>query len=123
MHPAAPPDPNAAIGRTVAWLQPSAPIKPALGAPCNGCGLCCLAEPCPIGIVVSRRRRGACRALRWDGLGNRYRCGMVSEPAAVLGLDPRWPLGWLAALARRWIAAGSGCDAQLEYTPVRRAPD
>jgi MinD superfamily P-loop ATPase len=79
----------------------AAPAKPASGSACNGCGVCCLAEPCPVGIVVSRRRTGACRALRWDGA--RYRCGVLSAAA-----------GWRASLLARWIAAGRGCDSSAE---------
>jgi len=77
-----------------------APAKPALGASCNGCGVCCLSQPCPVGIIVSRRWHGACRALRWDDPARRYRCAVA---------DPKHPM--LAALARRWIAAGLGCDS------------
>ena len=51
--------------------------KPALGEPCNGCGVCCLTEPCPVGMLVSRKRRGACAALRWEEETSRYRCGVV----------------------------------------------
>ncbi|MFI8618745.1 hypothetical protein ACIGHN_24895 [Acidovorax sp. NPDC077693] len=104
----------------VVWLHADAPPKPAVGAPCNGCGLCCLAEPCPLGVVVSRRRHGACVALRWDGAHARYLCGMVADPGEVTGLRQRWltvPLAWLA---RRWIAAGVGCDADVETTNVPR---
>jgi hypothetical protein len=104
-----PPEP-----RTVVWLHPDAPAKPALGLPCNGCGVCCLAEPCPLGMLVSRRRRGPCAALRWDGAQARYLCGMVANPAGVTGLRPRWVAAPLAWLARRWIAAGVGCDADVE---------
>ena len=82
--------------------EPEAPVKPAFGAPCNGCGLCCLAEPCPAGVLASGRRHGACAALRWDAGGRRYRCGVVDAAP-----------GPLARLARRWIAAGSGCDADF----------
>lgn len=104
----------------IVWIAAAAPPKPALGAPCNGCGLCCLAEPCPVGMLVSLRRRGACRALRWDDGQRRYRCGMVVEPAAVLGLRWRWLARWIGARARRWIAAGTGCDAALVVErPVR----
>ncbi|QHI99564.1 hypothetical protein GT347_17250 [Xylophilus rhododendri] len=102
-------------------IHREAPPKPVLGAPCNGCGQCCLVEPCPLGMVISRRRRGACAALRWDEGQRLYRCGVVSEPAEVLGPRWRW-LGPLAArLARRWISAGSGCDAELELAPGDRA--
>jgi hypothetical protein len=89
--------------RTI-FLQPEAPPKPAPGAACNGCGLCCAAEPCPLGMLVSRRRQGACAALQWQAAENRYRCGLLAEPRP-----------WLpAALARRWIAAGAGCDSDLQ---------
>jgi hypothetical protein len=79
----------------------NAPAKPPAGSACNGCGVCCLAEPCPVGIVVSRRRRGPCAALRWDG--TRYRCGMLADAT-----------GWRARLLARWIAAGRGCDSSAD---------
>jgi len=103
-------------------IHPAAPPKPQVGAVCNGCGVCCLAEPCPVGVLISRRREGACAAVRWDENTLRYRCGAVLEPyevwrsslpGAVQWL--RWPLGWLLKrLGLRWIAAGSGCDSSLE---------
>jgi hypothetical protein len=97
----------------VIHIHPAAPPQPAEGTPCNGCGVCCLAEPCPLGQVISRKRVGACDALRWDHTQSLYRCGAISDPRGVLG--PRW--GWaaplLVRLSRRWIAAGTGCDASL----------
>jgi hypothetical protein len=106
------------VREQVIHVHPAAPSKPALGAPCNGCGVCCLAEPCPVGMLVSRRRRGACEALRWNDSTRQYRCGMVSDPREVLGLPDRAWTRWLAALlargSRRWISAGSGCDATLQ---------
>ncbi len=81
-------------------IHPDAPLKPAEGKPCNGCGVCCLAEPCPVGVLVSMRLRGACRALRWSDEERRYRCGVVGRGT---GLFARW--------ARRLIAAGVGCDS------------
>jgi hypothetical protein len=99
---------------TVIHIHPEAPPKPAWGAPCNGCGVCCLLEPCPLGVVLSGRRTGACGALRWDPAQARYRCGALTDASGVLA--PRWR--WLAAPLRRWagrwIAAGAGCDAALE---------
>jgi hypothetical protein len=79
-------------------IHAAAPAKPAWGAACNGCGVCCLAEPCPVGMLVSLRRRGACRALRWDAGAASYRCGLMKVPA-------------LNAVVQRWIAAGRGCDS------------
>ena len=61
----------------VIHIHAEAPAKPALGAPCNGCGVCCLAEPCPLGQLISRKRLGACDALRWDGALAAYRCGVL----------------------------------------------
>nr|WP_291012425.1 hypothetical protein [Hydrogenophaga sp.] len=98
----------------VIHIHPEAPLKPALGAPCNGCGVCCLAEPCPLGQVISRKRAGACSALRWDSAQRLYRCGVLSDTEGVLGNRWRWAAPLLRRLARRWIAAGAGCDASLQ---------
>ena len=95
-------------------IHPAAPIKPAMGAPCNGCGVCCLSAPCPLGIVLSGRRTGACAALRWDATQTRYLCGAISHSADVLGPRWRWAAPVLGRWARRWVAAGIGCDAALE---------
>jgi len=100
-------------------IHPDAPRKPAEGLACNGCGICCLAEPCPVGMLVSRRRRGACAALQWSQVQQRYLCGMLVAPLQTLG----WQDGGrgrqaIARLMSRWasrlIAAGIGCDSSLE---------
>jgi hypothetical protein len=75
-----------------------APAKPAFGTACNGCGVCCLSEPCPVGMLFSLRRDGACHALRWDVAAARYRCGLMTRHA-------------LRPIVARWIAAGRGCDS------------
>ncbi len=98
----------------VIHIHPAAPVKPALGAPCNGCGVCCLAEPCPLGQVISRKRTGACDALRWDATAALYRCGVLSDTAGLMGPRWRWAAPVLRRLAQRWIAAGVGCDAAME---------
>ena len=98
----------------VIHIHPSAPAQPALGAPSNGCGVCCLAEPCPLGQVLSGKRTGACDALRWNEMQAVYRCGAITDAAAVLGPRWRWVAPLLQRLARRWIAAGVGCDAHLK---------
>jgi hypothetical protein len=103
----------ASLHRTIR-IEPAAPGKPVLGAPCNGCGLCCLAEPCPLGMLLSRRRTGACAALRWSPVARRYDCGAVTDPGGVTGWRHPWAQRAVAALARRWIAAGTGCDADLQ---------
>lgn len=103
--------------QVVQWHS-DAPPQPAWGEPCNGCGLCCLAEPCPVGMLVSRRRSGPCSALRWDDAGGRYRCGLLTDTAGVTGWRSAWWLRGVRAVAQRWIAAGQGCDAQ----PLRVEP-
>jgi len=106
--------PTAFTPARVVWIEPDAPPKPAWGQPCNGCGVCCLLEPCPVGIVLSRRRRGACVALRWVATERRYRCGVLHDPGALLSWGDGRIGRWLTARAQpwlaRWIAAGSGCD-------------
>jgi hypothetical protein len=94
----------------VIFLRPEAPTKPPEGAPCNGCGVCCAAAPCPLGMLLSRRRHGRCRALKWDKQQALYRCGVVASPGRWL---PWLPRRWAEGLARRWIAASQGCDSSL----------
>jgi hypothetical protein len=95
----------------VILLHLEAPPKPAEGAPCNGCGVCCAAQPCPLGMLLSRRRHGACAALRWDDLQARYLCDALDRPQRWL---PWLPAKWARALALRWIAAARGCDSDLQ---------
>lgn len=103
-------------------IHREAPPKPALGQACNGCGLCCLAEPCPLGMVLSAKRVGVCVALRWNADAQHYRCGVVVDAREALGSALPQALRWLAPvldwplgrLARRWISAGSGCDSSLQ---------
>jgi len=101
------------MSRQVIRLHPAAPPKPPETAACNGCGVCCAAEPCPVGVLVSGRRSGACAALLWNDDAGLYRCGLVAAPRTVL---PRLPAALAPAvtrLARRWISAASGCDSSL----------
>ena len=95
--------------QSVIHLHAAAPAKPATGQACNGCGVCCAWAPCPLGMLLSRRRTGPCQALAWDG--QRYRCGVLVEPRRHL---PWLPARLARALAWRWIAAAQGCDAELD---------
>jgi hypothetical protein len=99
-------------------IHAAAPAKPPTGAPCNGCGLCCAHEPCPLGVLLSRRRRGRCAALRWDAANTRYACDALARPARWL---PWLPTPWARALVARWIAAAQGCDASLEASAAAQA--
>lgn len=99
---------------TVIHIQSAAPAKPAPGQACNGCGVCCAWQPCPLGMLISGRRSGACLALQWQEADQRYICAMVAAPASVLPWLPGWAANRVRSLAGRWIAAGVGCDSDLE---------
>lgn len=77
--------------------------------------MCCAFAPCPLGMLISRRRRGRCRALAWRG--DRYVCRALTEPQRLLPWLPQAVAPLLQRLVRRWIASGTGCDAHLESTP------
>jgi hypothetical protein len=106
-------------------IHPQAPNKPVWGAPCNGCGICCLVEPCPLGMLLSGKKNGACHALRWSADASVYRCGAVVDARGVLARTLPKPLRWLIPalspllrwLSLRWIAAGVGCDSTIELAP------
>jgi hypothetical protein len=101
-------------------VEAGAPDKPALGAPCNGCGVCCLAEPCPVGVLVTRRREGRCAALEWVAAEAQYRCGLLVAPETHV---PRGARSLVRALAPRWIAAGRGCDSDAEIGDAELGED
>ena len=95
-------------------LHPLAPDKPDYGARCNGCGLCCAAEPCPVAFVFLFQFRGRCRALLWQEDAKRYVCGMVVFPDRYVRLIPEsWRERAGRFIAKR-IAAGDGCDFSAE---------
>ena len=72
--------------------------KPAYGEPCNGCGVCCQYETCPLARLRYWQVKGPCPALAWSAEQGRYLCGMLVRA------------GWFKPLIHRWIAAGIGCD-------------
>lgn len=55
-----------------------APPKPLYGEPCNGCGICCQHELCPLAKdLLGQHQKGPCPKLTWqDG---RFQCGFVLE--------------------------------------------
>lgn len=99
------------IRTQVIHIHQNAPEKPAWGAPCNGCGVCCLAEPCPISQLMFLKRKGACPAVIWQTASSRYECGMIISPSQHHRLIPVWADKILIRIFRRWIAVGIGCDS------------
>jgi hypothetical protein len=90
-------------------LHAAAPAKPLVGAPCNGCGVCCSIAPCPLSRLLLGHRTGKCPVLTWQGgyENERYVCGLVVAPAGFVRWLPR-------RFVLRWISAGSGCDCDAE---------
>jgi hypothetical protein len=95
-------------------LHAAAPAKPDPGAPCNGCGVCCSLTPCPLSRALLGHRSGTCPALVWQHEPRRYVCGLAVAPAEHLRWLPASLESLGQRLARRWIAAGSGCDCDAE---------
>ncbi|GBG01167.1 hypothetical protein AZSI13_04940 [Azospira sp. I13] len=93
-------------------LHRQAPPKPIAGQPCNGCGVCCAAETCPLARLRFRQRLGPCPALEWQADAHLYRCGLARRPRHYWPGLPAWAEGLARRLTRRWIAAGSACDSQ-----------
>jgi len=94
-------------------LQAEAPPKPPEGAACNGCGVCCAWAPCPLGVLLSRRWRGRCAALRWAPAERRYRCGALLAAGRHRPRLTRLPTRLAQRLLARMIGAARGCDAAL----------
>lgn len=95
-------------------LHRAAPPKPRPGAPCNGCGVCCALRPCPLGMLVFRRMRGACPALQWQDDAGRYLCGLLNSPQQHVRALPSCLLPAALRYTKRLIAAGQGCDCDIE---------
>lgn len=82
--------------------------KPAHGAPCTRCGLCCMATLCDLAQHVFQREEmpGPCPALVQQGRD--FVCGIavVSDAAAT------------RESAELLIGAGLGCDARFNGEPA-----
>ena len=94
-------------------LHRDAPPKPAPGVPCNGCGVCCAAETCPLARLRFLQARGPCPALVWSAESQRYGCGLLGNGPTYF-----WGIPLSRRLVARWIAAGKGCDSMAEITPA-----
>jgi hypothetical protein len=84
--------------------------KPLYGQPCNGCGVCCLLEQCPISEQLFGPR-ALCPALE-KADGGRLVCGlMVSAPTYIEGPPELAKL--LGEAFGVMLGAGSGCDGVM----------
>jgi len=92
-------------------IHAEAPSKPSIGTPCNGCGVCCAAEPCPVSLALLWPHSTPCKALVWVENDKRYLCGMVSEPSHFIQWLPKLLDKKMGQLFKRWIAADTLCDA------------
>jgi hypothetical protein len=95
-------------------IHKDAPTKPKLGTPCNGCGVCCAAEPCPVSLALLWPHTTPCKALVWREADKRYLCGMVSEPSHFVKWLPKRFNQTASKIFKRWIAADTLCDADVE---------
>ena len=77
--------------------------------PCTHCGLCCIAEVCPVGMRLMRvEKKGPCPALEWDEKDeNKSRCGLLAHPEKYV------PASALPAVLNapmlEIMGAGKGC--------------
>lgn len=99
-------------------LHPLAPAKPDHGARCNGCGVCCAAEPCPVAHIFLFQMKGKCRALLWQAGSSRYVCGMAVCPDRYVPLIPHALRGRAGSFFASRIASGTGCDFAAEVDTV-----
>jgi hypothetical protein len=95
-------------------LHPLAPFKPDFGLTCNGCGVCCAAEPCPVAYLFLFQFKGRCKALLWQNEMKRYVCGMVVCPHHYVKWIPQRYRERVGGFMATRISAGSGCDFAAE---------
>jgi hypothetical protein len=98
----------------VVKLHQLAPTKPAWGEACNGCGVCCAIETCPVARLRFLKKTGPCPALMWFSPINRYQCGLLVKPKYFLTALPDFLIPTIQRWMGRWIAAGKGCDCAAE---------
>jgi hypothetical protein len=94
----------------------TAPEKPAEGHPCNGCGMCCAAEPCGIAVEFLGATEGPCPAMQFEG--GRFWCGMTRTPGAYMGA-PDFADGILGPMFAEALGIGRGCDSDAAPTGAK----
>lgn len=84
------------------------PEKPLWGTACNRCGLCCLVETCPLGLLFFGPAKSPCPALKLDG--GQSACQLIADPAALL---PPLIAADAGEMARLMLGSGEGCDSEM----------
>ena len=85
--------------------------KPRHGAPCNGCGHCCMSSPCPLASATFGDKWSApCPAL--ERSAGKHACGMILHPERyVPALVRNFGAPVVQRSAAVLLGVGTGCDA------------
>ena len=86
------------------------PDKPRYLSPCNGCGLCCAVEICPVGKIAFPHASAPCPGLYWDGA--RTWCKLAVVECAA-GMEP---------IIAEALGIGVGCTMDDESNSQRKIP-
>ena len=107
---------DAGTERGESGMTESPPTKPPYGAACNGCGLCCMSQPCPLGRSLFDQEEGRCPALEWHAEHGRFSCGLVTRPERYAPCDrlDRFGSRPLSEAAGLTVGVAVGCDAQVQ---------
>ena len=85
--------------------------KPLYGAPCNSCGLCCIATQCPLSLAVFGDQ-DICPALGTNRLDpGSLICGLAAKPSRFLASMPAGGEPVLREAIGLLLGAGQGCDS------------
>lgn len=94
--------------------------KPAIGEPCNGCGLCCKVQVCRNGAyvlglvdILGDTVPGPCPALISKNDGS-FTCGVVDNPHKYIKNRKNYTAKALSNNFKILIGAGTGCDELFE---------
>ena len=87
-----------------------APEYPGFRSPCNGCGLCCAAEPCDVARQFLGATQGPCPALEFEG--GRFWCGVIRRLSHYLS-KPLFGDGMVREILGDLLGIGQGCDSSV----------
>lgn len=84
---------------------------PGHGAPCTGCGLCCMAEPCELADMFLGKPSAPCPALEFED--GRHWCGLVRRPHHYIAdmAGKPWADSVLQPMFAAALGLGAGCDS------------